>query len=95
MRDDQDIMTSDRIAEAQNFNRESVRLNLLKDKVLKQLDEVTQERDALRMAAARLMHENEIKATAIAQLNEQKVRCHRVIAGNEELISRLQVDHFY
>ena len=84
-------MTRDRIAEEEKFNKESVRLNLLKDKLLRQLEDITQERDSLRMTTARLMQECEKKSTTIAELSEEAVRSRRVIAENEELISQLQV----
>ena len=68
-----------------------MRLNLLKDKLLKQLEEMTIERDHLQRTDQRLEIECNTKAKTIAVMEVEEIKARATIAENNELISKLQV----
>ena len=86
----QEIFTRDRLAEAANYNKETVRLNLLKDKLLQGLEIRTHERDELQQTKMRLTSVCVQESSKIDELETDNTQLLSIVEQNNQLIAHLQ-----
>jgi hypothetical protein len=86
----QEIFTRDRLAEEANYNKETVRLNLLKDKLLRGLEIRTQERDELQKTKLRLTGVCVQESSRIDELETDNAQLLHIVEQNNQLIAHMQ-----
>ncbi len=86
----QEIFTRDRLTEEARYSNEIVQLSLLKDNLLRGLEQRTQERDVLqqtKIQLTNLVHEDNTRITEIETDNAQLLRS---VEQKDQMIAHLQ-----
>jgi hypothetical protein len=86
----QEIFTRDRLAEESTYNKETVRLNLLQDKLVRGLEMTAKERDELQQTKIRLTAVCVQESARIDELETDNTQLLNLVQQNNQLIAHLQ-----